>query len=139
MNENTWRYWYKAAVLELNSSLVQIRVNEALAAINARAAAGARVPRDELRDMRAAMSTLREMKSRQEVTRAPLMASWLLNCKNCSKPFAYSLISNTLAEYHLPSRPVFPAVGRERECPHCKTKSTYQQSDLRFQNGPSDK
>jgi hypothetical protein len=67
------------------------------------------------------------------------MASWLLNCKNCSKPFAYSLISNTLTDYHLPSRPVFPAVGRERECPHCKTKSTYQQTDLRFQNSPSDK
>jgi hypothetical protein len=136
MNENNWRYWYKAAVLELNSSLVQIRVNEALAAINARAAAGARVPRDELRDMRAAMSTLREMKSRQEVTRAPLMASWLLDCKNCSKPFVYSLIPDRLADYHLPSRPVFPAVGRERECPHCKTKSTYQQTDLRFQNSP---
>src|SRR5260370_14193953 len=94
MNENNWRYWYKAAVLELNSSLVQIRVSEALAAINARAAAGTRVPRDELRDMRAAMSTLREMKSRQEVTRAPLMASWLLDCKNCSKPFVYSLIAD---------------------------------------------
>jgi hypothetical protein len=62
------------------------------------------------------------------------MASWLLDCKNCSNPFAYSLIPDTLADYHLPSRPVFPAVGRERECPHCKTKSTYQQTDLRFQN-----
>jgi hypothetical protein len=30
---------------------------------------------------------------------------------------------------------VFPAVGRERECPNCKTKSTYQQADLRFENG----
>ncbi|MGA9730147.1 MAG: hypothetical protein WBQ83_05650 [Candidatus Acidiferrales bacterium] len=69
MNENNWRYWYRAAVLELNSSLVQIRVNEALAAINARALDGPRVPRDELKDMRAAMSALREMKSRQEVTR----------------------------------------------------------------------
>ncbi len=68
-NESSWRHWYQAAVLELNSSLLQIRVNEALAAINARALDGPRVPRDELRDMRAAMSTLHEMKSRQEVTR----------------------------------------------------------------------
>jgi len=29
---------------------------------------------------------------------------------------------------------VFPAQGRERECPSCKTKFTYQQTDLRFQN-----
>lgn len=69
MDENNWRYWYRAAVLELNSSLVQIRVNEALAAINARVAAGARVPRDERRAMDDALSTLRELKSRQEVTR----------------------------------------------------------------------
>jgi hypothetical protein len=26
------------------------------------------------------------------------MASWLLNCKNCSEPFAYSLIPDTLAD-----------------------------------------
>jgi hypothetical protein len=37
-------------------------------------------------------------------------------------------------DFHLPSRPVFPAQGRERECPSCKTKFTYQQTDLRFQN-----
>ena len=33
MNENNWRSWYQAAVLELNSSLLQIRVNEALAGL----------------------------------------------------------------------------------------------------------
>ena len=68
-NESSWRDWYRAAVVELNSSLIQVRVNEALAAINARALDGHWVPRDERIDMDEARSTLRELKSRQEVTR----------------------------------------------------------------------
>jgi hypothetical protein len=64
MNENIWRDLYRAAVLESNSSLFQVRVNEALAAINARASDGHRVPRDERRDMDDALSTLRGLKSR---------------------------------------------------------------------------
>ncbi len=67
-------------------------------------------------------------------TYAPAMASWLLDCKNCREAFPYSLMPDTLADYYLPSRPVFPANGRERQCPHCKTKSTYEPFDLRFQN-----
>jgi hypothetical protein len=62
------------------------------------------------------------------------MANWLLDCKNCSEPFAYSVVPDALTAHHLPSPPAFPAQGRERECPHCKTKSTYRQNDLRFQN-----
>ena len=68
-NESSWRELYRAAVLELNSSLLQIRMNEALAAINARASDGHWVPRDERIDMDEARSTLRELKSRREVTR----------------------------------------------------------------------
>jgi hypothetical protein len=64
------------------------------------------------------------------------MASWLLDCKNCSEAFAYSVVPDTLNDYYLPSPPAFPVGGRERECPHCKTKSTYQQTELRFQNSP---
>jgi hypothetical protein len=60
------------------------------------------------------------------------MASWLLDCKTCNEAFTYSLIPDTLL---LPSPPAFPPQGRERECPHCKTKSTYQPFELRFQNG----
>ena len=67
--QNSWRDWYGAAVVELNSSLTQIRVNEALAAINARASDGHWVPRDGRIDMDEARSTLRGLKSRQEVTR----------------------------------------------------------------------
>ena len=63
-NESSWQELYRAAVLELNSSLLQIRVNEALAAINARSLDGARVSRDERRDMNNALSTLRGLKSR---------------------------------------------------------------------------
>jgi hypothetical protein len=63
-NESSWQELYRAAVLELNSSLLQIRVNEALAAINARASDGHWVPRDERIDMDEARSALRGMKSR---------------------------------------------------------------------------
>ena len=62
------------------------------------------------------------------------MASWLLHCKNCGEAFAYSLVPDTATSYYLPSPPAFPPQGRERECPNCKTKSAYQQIDLRFQN-----
>ena len=68
-NESSWRDLYRAAVLESNSSLLQIRMNEALAAINARASDGHWVPRDERIDLDEARSTLRELKSRREVTR----------------------------------------------------------------------
>jgi hypothetical protein len=62
-NESNWRDLYRAAVLESDSSLFQARVNEALAAINARASDGHWVPRDERIDMDAALSTLRGLKS----------------------------------------------------------------------------
>jgi hypothetical protein len=64
MNENIWRDLYRAAVLEVNSSLFQVRVNEALVAINSRALDGPRVPRDERRDMDDAICTMRGLKSR---------------------------------------------------------------------------
>jgi hypothetical protein len=67
MNEcncSSWQELYRAAVLELNSSLFQVRVNEALAAINARASDGHWVPRDERIDIDEARSTLRGLKSR---------------------------------------------------------------------------
>ena len=69
-NESSWQELYRAAVVELNFSLIQIRVNEALAAINARALDGHWIPRDERLDMDEARSTLRELKSRREATQA---------------------------------------------------------------------
>ena len=78
-NESSWRDLYRAAVLELNSSLLQIRVNEALAAINARASDGHWVPRDERIDLDEARSTLRELKSRREVTRT---RAWLVRARD---------------------------------------------------------
>jgi hypothetical protein len=62
------------------------------------------------------------------------MAKWLLECRKCGQAFTYSLVPDIVFDFHLPSRPVFPAQGKERECPSCKTKATYQQADLRFQN-----
>jgi hypothetical protein len=61
------------------------------------------------------------------------MAIWVFDCKNCSEAFPYSLVPDVLA--CPPSRPAFPAQGEKRKCPHCRTKSTYQPFDLRFQNG----
>jgi hypothetical protein len=78
-NESSWQELYRAAVLELNSSLLQIRVNEALAAINARTSDGYWVPRDERIDMDEARSTLRELKSRREVTRT---RAWLVRARD---------------------------------------------------------
>jgi hypothetical protein len=63
-NCSSWQELYRAAVFELNSSLFQVRVNEALAAINARASDGHWVPRDERIDIDEARSTLRGLKSR---------------------------------------------------------------------------
>jgi hypothetical protein len=63
-NEISWRDLYRAAVLESNSSLLQVRVNEALSAINARASDGHWVPRDERIDMDEARFALRGLKSR---------------------------------------------------------------------------
>ena len=85
MNEcncNSWQELYRAAVLELNSSLLQIRVNEALAAINARTSDGHWVPRDERIDMDEARSTLRELKSRREVTRT---RAWLVRARDLDR------------------------------------------------------
>jgi hypothetical protein len=78
-NESSWQELYRAAVLELNSSLLQIRVNEALAAINPRTSDGHWVPRDERIDMDEARSTLRELKSRREVTRT---RAWLVRARD---------------------------------------------------------
>jgi hypothetical protein len=61
MNASIWRDLYRAAVLELNSSLVQVRVNEALAAIKARASY-ATASRAERREMDDALSTLHQLK-----------------------------------------------------------------------------
>ncbi|MFZ3330370.1 MAG: hypothetical protein WA197_07055, partial [Candidatus Acidiferrales bacterium] len=58
-NESSWRDLYRAAVLESNSALFQVRVNEALSAINARVSDGHFVPRDERIDMDEARSALR--------------------------------------------------------------------------------
>ena len=68
-NESSWQELYTAAVLEFNFALLQIRVNEALAAINARASDGHWISSDERVDMDKARSTLSELKSWWEATR----------------------------------------------------------------------
>jgi hypothetical protein len=65
MAESQWRDSYKAAMLELDPKQVQARVKAAEDAINARASAGARLPRDERRAMDDALSDLRVLKRKQ--------------------------------------------------------------------------
>ena len=62
MVESTWRDLYRAAILELDPKQLQARVKVAEDAINARASRGARVSRDERREMNDALSTLRILK-----------------------------------------------------------------------------
>jgi hypothetical protein len=60
------------------------------------------------------------------------MSSWALTCKHCGQSFEHFEIGETLADYVLPPKPVFPPEGLECECPGCKAKATYQQNDLKF-------
>ncbi len=62
MPEVNWRELYRAAMLELDPAMLQVRVKIAEDAINARAAHDARVPRDEKRDMDDALTALRRVK-----------------------------------------------------------------------------
>jgi hypothetical protein len=56
------------------------------------------------------------------------MARWVLDCKNCSEAFAYSLIPDTLTDYYLPLRPAFPPAHQECECPTVKPNLPTTQS-----------
>jgi hypothetical protein len=60
MIETTWRDFYRAAVLELDRSLLKIRLKAAEEAINARTS-DARASREEQREMADALSTLRRL------------------------------------------------------------------------------
>jgi hypothetical protein len=65
MVESQWRALYKAAILELDPSQVQVRVKAAEDAIHARASSDSRIPRDERRAMDDALCTLRLLKRNQ--------------------------------------------------------------------------
>jgi hypothetical protein len=61
MFEMTWRDLYRAAILELNPSLLKARLKAAENAIVVRAS-DARAPREERKEMDAALSTLHRLK-----------------------------------------------------------------------------
>jgi len=63
------------------------------------------------------------------------MASWDFACKKCDKAFTFSPIRESLTDYFMPLKPEMPPQGVERECPHCKTISSYQRPDLIYQSG----
>jgi hypothetical protein len=64
MAESPWQALYKAALLELDPSQLQVRVKAAQVAINARAC-DPRVPRNERVAMEEALFTLRVLKQRK--------------------------------------------------------------------------
>jgi hypothetical protein len=61
MFEMTWRDLYRAAILELNPSLLKARLKAAEEAIVTRAS-DARAPREERKEMDDALSTLHRLK-----------------------------------------------------------------------------
>jgi hypothetical protein len=65
MVESQWRNLYRAAILELDPKRLQARVKTAEDAIHVRASSGARVSREERREMDDALSTLRILKRKQ--------------------------------------------------------------------------
>ena len=60
--ETTWRDFFRAAVLELDRSLLKVRVKAAEDSIKARAS-DSRATRQERREMADALATLRRLKS----------------------------------------------------------------------------
>jgi hypothetical protein len=61
MIQTTWRDFYRAAILEIDRSLVKIRLQAAEDSINARAS-DARASRQEQREMTDALWTLQQLK-----------------------------------------------------------------------------
>jgi hypothetical protein len=61
MIQTTWRDYYRAAVLEVDRSLIKIRLQAAEDSINARAS-DARASRQERREMADALWTLQRLK-----------------------------------------------------------------------------
>jgi hypothetical protein len=61
MIETTWRDFYRAAILELDRSLLKVRLKAAEDSIKARAS-DSRASREERREMADALATLRRLK-----------------------------------------------------------------------------
>ena len=61
MIETTWRDFYREAILEIDRSLLKVRLKAAEDSIKARAS-DARASRQERREMADALSTLRQLK-----------------------------------------------------------------------------
>ena len=60
--QTTWRHFYRAAILEVDRSLLKVRLQAAEDSINARAS-DARASRQERREMADALWTLQRLKS----------------------------------------------------------------------------
>jgi hypothetical protein len=58
------------------------------------------------------------------------MPNWGLKCKLCGHSFTLAEIEDTLENYYLPIRPVFPKEGLLRECPVCFSRLTYLPTEL---------
>ena len=58
-------------------------------------------------------------------------AQWAVNCHHCNKEFPQSDIPEPhTIDYLFPQKPDIPVGGQELECPRCKSKSTYEATDL---------
>jgi hypothetical protein len=61
------------------------------------------------------------------------MSRWVFTCKNCFKIVPHAEIGNRLVDYFFPKKPELPTEGLEMECPQCKTKYVYRQTELWYE------
>jgi len=59
---------------------------------------------------------------------------WVIECRSCLVSFIHSEVGQDRAvvDYLHPTAPKFPSLGKELECPSCKTKALYHPKDLRY-------
>ena len=60
------------------------------------------------------------------------LAEWAVDCKSCKKAISHSEIPEPqhAIDFMLPAKPRIAVGGQELECPHCKSKTIYQGTDL---------
>ena len=86
MPEVNWRELYRAAMLELDPAMLQVRVKIAEDAINARAAHDARVPRDEKKGHGRCTDCSAQSETSARLDIAPQTNLTLWNCSSCHNP-----------------------------------------------------
>jgi hypothetical protein len=72
---------------------------------------------------------------RSSMARSP-NPKWVIDCRNCHATITHSEIGSEckLIDYLFLTKPEFPIEGTELECPACRVKAVYTQTDLRYES-----